>query len=122
MNDESKKATVLGRVIDPSGGSPGSLFLIDGARDCRRIACDALGRFKMDIGDRRKVKLAIERDGVVVSQIELDPAAIAGELLIEIPPRPIIQEDEASIAIRASRPRVIAPKRRVIKGAERRCG
>ena len=107
MDDNSKKATVLGRVIDPSGGSPGSLFLIDGARDGRRIACDALGSFRIDLIERRKVKLAIERDGVIVSQIELDPAAIAGELLIEVPPRPILQEDSVSNAIRANRPRIL---------------
>lgn len=107
MKDESKKATVLGRVIDPSGGSPGSLFLINGARDSRRIACDALGCFKMDLVDRRKVKLAVERDGDVVSEIELDPSTVTGELLIEIPPRQIIQEDEVSTAIRVNRPRLL---------------
>lgn len=107
MNNEYKKAVVLGRVIDPSGGSPGSLLLIDGTRDCRRIPCDALGRFKIDVVGRRKVNLAVERDGDVVSEIELDPTTVTGELLIEIPPRPIIQEDEVSVAIRANRPRLL---------------
>src|SRR4051812_40403179 len=97
----------LGRVIDPSGGQPGSLFLIDDARDGRRIACDALGSFRIDLIKGRQVKLAIERDGVVVSEVEVDPSTVAGELLIEVPPRPILQEDATSVVIRASRPRFL---------------
>lgn len=111
MHSESKKAVpksqsaVLGRVVDPSGKPPGSLLLIDGALEGQRIACDALGRFRIDLAGRQKVKLAIERDGVIVSQIELDPATVTGELLIQIPPRPSIQADAVSIAIGAGRPR-----------------
>ena len=112
MNDDSKKADqksqiVLGRVFDPSGGSPGSLFLIDSAHDDRRIACDAFGRFKIPLIGGRKANLAIERDGMVVSQIELDPTSLTGELLVEIPPRPALQEDAVSIAIGASRPKLL---------------
>lgn len=105
MDDNSKKTAVLGRVIDPSGGSPGSLILIDIDHEERRIACDAFGSFKIDLMTHEKVKLAIERDGVIVSQIELDPAEIGSDLLIEVPPRPILHEDPVSIAIRESHPR-----------------
>lgn len=110
--DRKSQWVVLGRVVDPSGRQPGSLFLIEGARDGRRIACDALGCFKINLIAHRKTKIAIERDGIVVSQIELDPATLTGELLIEIPPRPIIQEDAVSIAIRTDRPRL--PKEGII--------
>ena len=86
MEDKIKRTqlVVLGRVVDPSGRPPRSLFLIDGGRDGRRIACDALGHFKIDLTARRKFKLGIERDGAVVSQTERDPAGRVRRMCLEL--------------------------------------
>lgn len=104
------KVVALGRVVDPSGQPPGSIFLIDRAQG-RRIACDALGNFKIDLNPSRRAKLAVERDDAIVSEIEFDPIS-TGELLIEIPPRPVIHEGRVSVAIKAGRP--LLPKEDVI--------
>ena len=97
--------SVIGRVFDPEGRSPGGIVLVEGGPDGRRIAADALGRFRIDIDDARSsLSLAVERDGTTISEHEFDVASIDGELLLEVPPAPLAQEGPVAIAIAADTP------------------
>jgi hypothetical protein len=68
------------------------------------VACDALGHFKMQCVEGQKTTLAIERDGDVVAEVELDPATRTGELVLELPPRQMVQDDARALEIRRNMP------------------
>jgi hypothetical protein len=97
--------SVLGRVFDAEGRSPGGIVLVEGGVDGLRVTADALGRFQLDVDrDSRRLSLTIERDGETISEQEIDLAAIEGELLLELPPRALAQDSAVSIAIASDTP------------------
>jgi hypothetical protein len=97
--------SVVGRIFDPEGGAPGGVVLVAGGAHGKRVAADALGRFRLDVDpDKRRLKLAIERDGATISEHEIDLAAIEGELVLEVPPRPLAQDGPVAIAIGSDTP------------------
>lgn len=101
----SESVSIVGRVFDLEGGTPGGIVLVEGGVEGRRVTADALGRFRLDLApDSRRLSLTIERDGETISERDIDLAAMGGELLLEVPPRPLAQEGAVSIAIASDKP------------------